>query len=315
MRRDPGALIALLLRRVRITDSMQYCFVPSGDWETDASPAPYKPKDAIGFHILAGGSCWLEIGSERTMLREGDIAAFPFGTLHRIGAGSGGSEIDPGGALPPTPWIETPVLRFGNSKRVVRMLCGYVRCEATHFRPFRRSLPEFIHVSTANDGDWLSGIIAQIVREVDVPRRGGTAMLERLTEIALLEVLRRQFLQGSAGYAGWLEAIQDPVVGRCLDLLHGEPMRPWTLNILARDVGASRSVVADRFAEKLGIAPIAYLRDWRLFLARERLVQTNVPIALLAAEAGYASEAAFNRAFGRANGLPPAAFRRQNKPS
>jgi len=288
---------------------MQYCYMPSGDWETDATPASYKPKDSIGFHILAGGACWLEIGNERTTLRQGDIAAFPFGTPHRIGAGAGGPEIDPGGALPSPPWIETPILRFGTADRVVRMLCGYVRCEAMHFAPFRRALPEFIHVSTDAPGDWLAGIVAQIVHEVDAPRGGGTAVLERLTEIALLEVLRRQLLKKTSSGSGWLSAIRDPIVGRCLRLIHDDPARSWTLGVLARAAGASRSVVSERFAKSLEIAPIAYLREWRLFLARERLVQSDVSIAVIAVDAGYATEAAFNRAFTRANGVPPASFR------
>lgn len=308
-----GSLLAIALRRVRITDSMQYCYMPSGDWETDATPAPYKPKDAIGFHILAGGTCWLDIEGKRTTLQEGDIAAFPFGTPHRIGAGTEGPEIDPGGALPPPPWLETPILRFGGSDRVVRILCGYVRCEVMHFAPFRQALPEFIHVGTACDRDWLAGIVTQIVREVDAPRGGGTAMLERLTEIALLEVLRRQLLQEDSRGIGWLAAIRDPVIGRCLQLIHSDPMRPWVLDTLAREAGASRSVVSDRFAAMLGTGPIKYVRDWRLFLAREQLAQDDASIATVATQAGYSSEAAFSRAFARANGSPPAAYRASRK--
>lgn len=80
---------------------MQYCYMPAGDWQTDATPAAYKPKDAVSFHILAGGSCWLDFDGQRTTLHEGDIAAFPFGTPHRIGAGEGGPDIDPNGHCSP----------------------------------------------------------------------------------------------------------------------------------------------------------------------------------------------------------------------
>jgi len=308
-----ASLLATALRRVRITDSMQYCYIPAGDWQTDATPAAYKPKDAVSFHILAGGCCWLDMAGRRTTLKEGDIAAFPFGTPHRIGAGDDGAEIDPGGALPPSPWRETPILRYGGNDRIVRILCGYVRCEALSFAPFRNALPEFIHVKTAGGDDWLAGILSQIVAEVDAPRGGGSAVLERLTELALLEVLRRQLHQEQPEAIGWLAAIRDPVVGRCLGLLHSDPARHWTLDKLAKEVGASRSVIGERFAARLGITPIAYLRDWRLLLARERLTEENVPIASLAIDAGYASEAAFNRAFARANGCPPAAYRNQRR--
>lgn len=305
------ALLAAALRRVRITDSMQYCYMPAGDWETDATPAAYKPKDAVSFHILAGGSCWLDMDGQRTVLNEGDIAAFPFGTPHRIGAGEGGPEIDPGGALPPGPWPETPILRFGGDDRVVRILCGYVRCEALTFAPFRHALPTCIIVNAAGSGDWLAGIVAQMVAEVDAPQDGGKAILERLTELALVEVLRRQLLGEPRETTGWLAAIRDPILGRCLGLLHGSPAQHWTLDRLAREAGTSRSVIAARFAARLGTAPIAYLRDWRLLLARERLTGGDSPIVELALEAGYASEAAFTRAFAKANGCPPAAYRKQ----
>lgn len=307
------SLMSEALRRVRITEALQYCYMPSGDWETDASPASYRPKDAIGFHILAGGSCWIEFDGRRTTLHEGDITAFPFSSAHFIGAG--GQIFDPGGALPPQPWSETPILRFGDSDRVVRFLCGYVRCEAMHFLPFREALPEFIHVSTANEGDWLNGVVSQIVQEVDDPHSGGMAILERLTEIVLLEVLRRQLSAEPNRTTGWLAAIRDPIVGKCLQLIHRDPLCPWTLKDLKNEVGASRSVLSERFQNILGTGPISYMRDWRLFLAREQLLQGDQAISSIAFEAGYSSEAAFNRAFVRANGMPPAAFRAHQRKS
>ena len=307
--RDVASLLAVALRRVRITDSMQYCYMPAGDWQTDATPAPFKPREAVSFHILAAGTCWLDIDGQRTTLNQGDIAAFPFGTPHRIGAGEGGPEIDPGRALPPAPWRETPILRFGGTDRIVRLLCGYVRCDAFSFPLFRHALPIFIHVRTAGGSDWLAAIVAQILAEVDAPSGGGCAVLERLTELALVEVLRRQLLNEPSATIGWLAAVRDPVVGRCLGLLHDDPAQHWTLEALAQAAGVSRSVLAARFMKRLGTAPIAYLRAWRMVLARERLTEEAVSIATVACEAGYASEAAFNRAFAKANGVPPAAFR------
>ena len=215
--------------------------------------------------------------------------------------------------MPPAPWAETPVLRFGGSERVVRILCGYVRCEALTFAPFRQALPACILVNAAGGGDWLAGIVAQIVAEVDAPQDGGKAILERLTELALVDVLRRQLLGEPRGTTGWLAAIRDPILGRCLGLLHGDPAQPWTLESLVRQAGASRSVIAARFAARLGTTPIAYLRDWRLLLARERLIDGNAPIVELALDAGYSSEAAFTRAFARATGCPPAAYRKQGR--
>jgi AraC-like DNA-binding protein len=309
---DVGDLLSDALRRVRITGSTQYCFMPSGDWETDATPALYKPRDSIGFHIMAGGSCWVDIDGERTVLVAGDIAAFPFGTPHAIGAGECGRLIDPGGDLPPAPWAEVPVLHYGGEERPVRMLCGYVQCEAMDFPPFRNMLPKFIHVRTQSAGgdDWLAQTIRQIVVEVDNPLRGGASVLERLTEVAFLEVLRRQFLAADIPATGWLAAVRNPALGRCLGLIHAEPRREWTLVDLARSSGLSRSTLADHFTRCLGMSPIRYLRDWRLYLASVQLRLADTALAAVAHEAGYGTEAAFNRAFARRFGSPPAEWRR-----
>ncbi|MBO0904525.1 AraC family transcriptional regulator [Jiella sonneratiae] len=307
-----GDLLSEALRRVRITGSMQYCFMPSGEWATDASPAPYKPRDSIGFHIVAGGTCWLEFEGERTTLVEGDIAAFPFGTGHAIGVGDGGPLIDPGRDLPPGPWGEVPVLRYGRGAHELRMLCGYIQCEAMDFLPFRNVLPTFIHVRTlgSTHDDWLAQTIRQIVIEVDNPIRGGGSVLERLTEVTFLEVLRRQFLPEDVQGSGWLAAVHDPALGRCLSLIHAEPTRDWTVIELARASGLSRSALAEHFAGCLGISPIRYLRDWRLYLASLRLRHSVDAIVVIAQEAGYGTEAAFNRAFAKRFGIPPAEWRR-----
>ncbi len=307
-----GDLLSDALRRVRITGSLQYCFMPAGDWHTDASPSSLRPRDAIGFHIVAAGSCWLEIEGQRAELVAGDIAAFPFGTGHAIGAGEGGVLVDPGEDLPATPWAEVPVLRCGGPERQVRMLCGYIQCEAMDFAPFRDMLPKFIHVRTRNaeGGDWLAETIRQIVVEVDNPLRGGASVLERLTEVAFIEVLRRQFLTADVPQAGWLAAARHPALGRCLSLIHAEPRRDWTIVELARASGLSRSALAEHFAKCLGMSPIRYLRDWRLYLASVRLKLADATLAAVAHEAGYGTEAAFNRAFARRFGSPPAEWRR-----
>lgn len=306
-----GDPVSDALRRIRITGSMQYCFMPNGDWQTDATPASYKPSDSIGFHIMAGGSCWMELDGKRTMLEEGDIAAFPFGTPHMLGAGTGGRLIDPGNDLPPSPWGDTPMLRYDGEDRPVRILCGYVQCEAMDFRPFKDMLPKFIHVRTLNSAppDWLAATIRQIIVEVDAPRRGGSSVLERLTEVTFIEVLRRQFLQQDTPAQGWLAAVRDPALARCLGAIHANPRRDWSVAALASSAAMSRSALCERFMSTLHISPMRYVRDWRLYLASVQLKLMEKSVAAIAYDAGYATEAAFNRAFSRAYGKPPAAWR------
>lgn len=304
-----GQLLSQALRRVRISGSLQYCFMPQGDWTTDATPALWRPKDAIGFHIVAAGPCWVALRGTRTSLKTGDIAAFPFGTPHLLGGGAGGRLIDPGGDLPAQPWPAIPTLHYPATGPLVRILCGYVQCQATGFAPFRAALPEFIHIRTADQNDWLSGTVAQIVTEVDQPQPGGGPILERLTEVAFLEILRRQFQTPAPN--GWLAAILDPMLSRALLALHDHPTRDWTLPSLAAQTGTSRSALTARFADLLGTSPMRYLRDWRIYLAAEALVATRDPIITIATAAGYGTEAAFSRAFTKVYQTPPAEWRKR----
>ena len=147
------------------------------------------------------------------------------------------------------------------------------------------------------------------VSEVESSDAGAGAVLARLSELVFLETLRRYLRELPPGQTGWLAGARDPLVGQTLALLHQHPGQPWTIAELARRVGTSRTVLADRFRFYLGEPPIAYLTRWRLNLAAEMLASTQLGIGEIAGKAGYTAEAAFNRAFKRAFGCPPAQFR------
>jgi len=130
-----------------------------------------------------------------------------------------------------------------------------------------------------------------------------------------IETLRRYIAQLPPEHAGWLAGVRDPEVGKALALLHRQPAHPWTIGDLANEVGISRSVLAERFRRYLAETPIAYLTRWRLQLGAQMLISTNSGVSQIAADVGYESEPAFNRAFKREFGLPPARYRAQSKSS
>ena len=179
------------------------------------------------------------------------------------------------------------------------------------FPPLRNALPPLLHVRTggADSAGWLRATIEQMVAEVDRPRTGGLSMLERLTEITFIELLRYQIMAAKPGSVGWLAGLADPALGRCLSLIHDEPGREWSVPSLSAASGLSRSTLAERFETMLDTSPMRYLRDWRLCLASVSLSTTAKSIAAIAHEAGYGTEAAFSRAFSRTYGVPPAAWR------
>jgi AraC-like DNA-binding protein len=308
-------VLSNVLRSVRLTGSLQFCFMPTGAWQTEGKAALSKLADdaaiAIPFHIVVAGSCWLRMDGRQINLEAGDVLAFPFGTPHQLGAGTGGRLIAPVGDLPPKPWREVPVLRYGESQGGVRVLCGYLQCDAMRFRPLRDALPMLMHVRTAdsNDADWLRATIDQMVREVDRPRAGALSMLERLTEITFIELLRHQVLATPAKSVGWLSALADPALARCLSVIHDDARRDWSVSDLAAASGLSRSTLTERFEMVLGTSPMRYVREWRLYLASMALATSGRAIAAIAHDAGYGTEAAFNRAFSRTFGVPPATWR------
>ena len=138
-------------------------------------------------------------------------------------------------------------------------------------------------------------------------------MLAKLSEALFVDTVRRYVAELPARTTGWLAGARDPVVGKSLTLLHRQPGHPWTIAELATTVGVSRSVLMERFTRFLSDSPMAYLTRWRLRLAAQALMSSSKGVADVAAAVGYESQAAFNRAFKRAFGMPPAQYRRQTK--
>lgn len=315
---DAEDVLSNVLRTVRLAGSLQFCFAPSGNWQTDGKPrmaALGKSSSTVPFHIVVEGDCWLKVGPIDTELHAGDVVAFPFGTGHQLGAGDTGILVTPVADLPPKPWRELPIMRYGDGSRQVRLLCGYLQCDALNFGPLRQAMPELLHARTAEAGGsaWLGATIAQIVAEADRPRSGGLSMLERLTEIIFIELLRHHMNEIGGDERGWLAALADPALSRCLAAIHQDPGRDWSVVNLSAASGLSRTTLMDRFEAILGTSPVRYVRDWRLYLASADLTATTKAIAAIADEAGYGTEAAFNRAFSRAYGTPPAAWRQNAK--
>jgi AraC-like DNA-binding protein len=138
-------------------------------------------------------------------------------------------------------------------------------------------------------------------------------MLAKLSEALFVDTLRRYVTGLPEQTTGWLAGARDQVVGRGLALLHSRPEHPWTIAALATEVGLSRSSLVERFTRYLSEPPMAYLTGWRLRLAAQALTSSPKGVADIADAVGYESEAAFNRAFKRVFGVPPARYRRQSK--
>jgi AraC-like DNA-binding protein len=284
------------------------------------------------FHVLVEGQCRISIEGHASLKMEAsDVIIFPHGDPHVMSSHLGVRPRPISTLLPSQPSEEIPQLDYGGGGEATRFVCGFLHCDQ-RFNPLIGALPTMLCVSgrdaagqpVRSEGEpaerpglvridaegWLATTLQHTIEEADAMQPGGSAMLSRLTELLYLDVLRRYMRQLPSGHTGWLAGVKDPEVGRALRLLHARPERPWTVEELGREVGVSRSALAQRFTELTGEAPMRYLAGWRIQLARHLILQAGLPIAEVAARVGYESEAAFNRAFKRHVGKPPVAWRK-----
>jgi AraC-like DNA-binding protein len=190
-----------------------------------------------------------------------------------------------------------------------RIVCGFLGCDARPFNPLLSALPQVLVVNERGGGT-ISELVRLAVAESKQPRMGGQCVLGHLSEVMFVDVVRRHLESLPSEQTDWLAALRDQFVGRALAALHASPTRDWTLESLAREVGLSRSALAERFTAFVGQPPMQYLARWRMQLAATYLMNGIESVAEIAERVGYESEAAFSRAFKKAVGVSPGQWRK-----
>jgi AraC-like DNA-binding protein len=271
-------------------------------------------KDAhlIMFHFLTEGRAYacLEDG-ERVELSGGDIVVFPGGDSHLIGNGSPQRPVDSFRTFAKNVQEGLKLVRFGGKGEVTKFVCGYMACDPRLAEVVLSGLPRILRVAVVSgpSGEWIENSIRFSVAASGGADAGSSLVVGKLSEVLFVETLRRYMSMLPKEQTGWLAGTRDPILAKALALLHRNSARDWTVDSLAKEVGSSRSRLAERFRHFLGVSPMTYLTDWRMKLGAEALERTEKSVAEVALDVGYNSEAAFNRAFKRAYNTPPAQFR------
>jgi AraC-like DNA-binding protein len=271
----------------------------------------------IASHVVTEGRCFTNIvGEEPIAIKAGEVVVFTKGDPHVLSS-SPGMRADPValGPLDAVPGSQLPFfINYGGDGPIsAKFVCGFLACDAQPFNPLLDNLPPVIKAGDgqASDANWLGQFIRLAMIESADKRAGGESVLAKLSELMFIEVVRRHLEALPPEQARWLAGLRDPFVGKALSLMHGGPARNWTIEELAKDVGLSRSVLAERFADLVGMPPMHYLAKWRMQIASNLLSGGSANIATVAAKIGYGSEAAFSRAFKKMVGVPPSAWRRR----
>jgi AraC-like DNA-binding protein len=322
-----------LLRNVRLRGGVFYRVEGVAPWVAEAPHAAEiipailpGVEHLMEFHGVAQGACWAGIlGEEAIRLEAGDLVIFPQGDAHRIASAPDlqAKRIDLGMYYGPRPDQLPYVLQVSersapataDARSGATIVCGFLGCDVRPFNPLLAALPRILRVPASAGGgrSWLSEVLRAAAEESDRKRPGGEAVLERMSEMMFVEALRRYVDALPTGETGWLAGLCDAAVGRALALIHERPTEAWTLDRLAEAALVSRSTLHERFVHFLGQPPMQYLAQWRMQLAARWLRDTDAKVLEVALEVGYENETAFARAFRRATGESPGAWRRARR--
>jgi len=289
-----SAIVRGLKLRAEVYVNADFC----GTWAIDTSGSRRVP-----FHLLGSGACWLHLtGQPARLLTAGQLVLFPHDQSHVL------SSLE---QQPPTEIINQQPEE--NSGDTTSLVCGFFEFASKSNWPLLDSLPEVI-VLDLNDTERMGdthSLIQLMTNELNDSRPGSEAVVNELAYILFIHILRSQIVQGLN--KGLLAALFDTHIGQGLTLIHRQPERQWSVELLARETGLSRSVFAERFKQLVGMAPVRYLTEWRMREATELLQQSELSVAAIAERCGYNSEIAFRKAFKSVTGSTPGEIRRADR--
>jgi AraC-like DNA-binding protein len=265
-----------------LSDVLQAIHLQGGDVRRRSSAREGHPAGARLLHVVEEGGIGIEVaGDSAVELGTGDLVLLARGDAHVVRA------------TPRASWVT-----------------GEFLVETVVAAPLLGVLPPAIVIrGDAGSAAWLPPIKELLMSEVTHAAPGARVMVSRALDLLFIWTLRSWAASGDVRQAGWLTAAMDPMLAPVLTAIHRDPGRDWPIDELARLTSLSRSAFATRFAESVGETPGSYVSRCRLGHAAHLLRGTADPVGRIAARVGYTSEAAFSRAFSRAYGTPPRAWR------
>ncbi|AUW59702.1 AraC family transcriptional regulator [Sphingobium sp. SCG-1] len=304
-----------ILTSLRLNGGVVFDARTRGDWclLSQFQPghcAPYfpVPERIISYHFVRKGRVFASIpGGATAEVSEGSLVLFPRNDPHHLFTKAGLEPADiaayvsrgAGGA------VNSINMDFGGEE--AHCYCGWLGVlSGSH--PLLDALPAMLLVDRdSHAADWVSSSLHVASGEW----HASPTMVAKISELLFVQAVRRYVDDLGEDKSGWLTAIKDPAVARALSVIHARYAHDLDVETLAREAGVSRTVLGERFAELIGEPPMRYCARWRMRVAATRLMDGNDTTATIAYSVGFGSEAAFNRAFKREYGEPPAAWKRR----
>ncbi len=272
--------------------------------------------DCVWFHVVTTGEANIEVDGRCCRARAGDLVLIPHGHGHR----ASGAEAAPTPSVFDLPHDhysdQYALLTHGGGGEPTDLVCGGIRFDHPAARHLVQSLPSVIHIEAAHStrSDWMKATLELMAEETRQVRPGSEAVISRLCDIVVMQAIRTWIERDPAAQTGWLGALRDQQIGAAITRIHTEPAAEWTVAALADVVAMSRSAFAARFTDLVGEPAMQYVTRWRMHVAFDLLKDAGTSVAVVAAQVGYDSEAAFSRAFKRVTGMTPRSANKSGLP-
>lgn len=315
-------LLSDVLRDLRLESTVFCVFELRAPWGLQKTAHEGAP-----FHIVTEGSCWLQFEPERPIeLRTGDLVVLPHGEGHKLSS-SPDAPAEPLATVLARHGVHrtwTPDMRPSRPLEIrlgstegerARLVSGVFAFRDRRRNPVLETLPRLIHVPGEHGRarPWLEAALGLLVNEAFSQAPGANTVVERAADILFVQAVRAHIQSSQDGGGGWLRGLMDPKIGLALSLIHAQPAAAWTIELLAREVGLSRTVFAKRFRHLVGDTVMAYITRRRMHIAAGLLNRGGDSLAQIAQRVGYESDISFSRAFRCWAGEPPGSYRKRMK--
>jgi pimeloyl-ACP methyl ester carboxylesterase/AraC-like DNA-binding protein len=267
------------------------------------------PDTLIAYHYVRSGEMVVELdGLPPAAVSAGEIVILPHNEPHLLSRRTGLRPVDASDVT----WITADGVHrvaSGDGPGTTQVWCGFLGTAKSSSHPVLDALPPMLTLDIKSSREeWLDSSMRFVAE-----RQASPEMIARLSELFIAEAVREYVDQLPQGGTGWLAGLRDPAVAKALSVIHSRYAEELDVEGLAREAGVSRSVLGERFAELIGEPPMRYCAQWRMRMAANMLRDGKQNTANVAYSVGFNSEAAFNRAFKREFGEPPATWRRRTE--
>ena len=266
------------------------------------------------FHIVIRGQCWLQIdGQESLHMSNGDLVVIPHGASHIIADAADTPPRPLQDVLDDVSYTGEGPLVYGGGGAGCCLVCGEFSFDDLGNHPLLRNLPAKMSITgdASYNTKWLDSAMGFIAHEAAQLEPGASAIIDRLSEIILIQVIRAT-VDAAEEELPFLSVITDKRMSRVLSAVHKNPANDWSVERLGKLVNMSRSSFSNRFTQLANMTPLQYVIFIRLQAASRLLVETRQSLLSIAEQIGYQSEAAFSEAFKKQYDLRPGEYRRAN---